>query len=282
MPFVCEKCVYSTNIKQHFNAHLSSKRHIENETRDQKAILFVCDNCKKNYKSQTGLWRHNKKCVIIPKNEIIIEKIQKQSELIETMMEKIEELSKKPSTINQNNNNNHFIINNITILNILKNNYNDVISFEDFIQNIHICYSDIEDIRDTDSCIKCLKNIIVGRLKEYQVNERPFHCIMDEDENAETFLKQTEWVQEFMKDFDTVTPVLDTKIMKFLAKVNNDIGIMNITEDKKMEFKKILRTMTTRLNIEEIKAGLFYGIEINKYELNHNLIDNETKNIVLI
>jgi hypothetical protein len=49
-----------------------------------------------------------------------------------------------------------------------------------------------------------------------------------------------------------------------------------------MEFKKILRTMTTRLNIEEIKAGLFYGIEINKYELNHNLIDNETKNIVLI
>jgi hypothetical protein len=57
---------------------------------------------------------------------------------------------------------------------------------------------------------------------------------------------------------------------------------MNITEDKKMEFKKILRTMTTRLNIEEIKAGLFYGIEINKYELNHNLIDNEAKNIVLI
>jgi len=41
---------------------------------------------------------------------------------------------------------------------------------------------------------------MVNRLKEYQINERPFHCIMDEDENAETFLKQTEWIQEFMKE----------------------------------------------------------------------------------
>jgi hypothetical protein len=49
----------------------------------------------------------------------------------------------------------------------------------EFIQNIHICYSDIEDIKDADTCIKSLKNIIVNRLKEYQINERPFHCIMD-------------------------------------------------------------------------------------------------------
>jgi hypothetical protein len=293
--FFCEKCVYSTCFKQTFETHLKSKRHNENQQ-----FSFHCSICNKGYKSYQGLNKHNKtKCIIeesnntskIPENTKItetpdlIETIKKQGELIETMMATMKEINEKPFVNNHHNNNNiitiNKTINNITILNILKNNYNDVISFEEFIQNIHIRYSDIEDIKDTDTCIKSLKNIIVNRLKEYQINERPFHCIMDEDENAETFLKQTEWIQEFMKDFDTVTPVLDTKIMKFLAKVNSDIGIMNITEDKKMEFKKILRTMTTRLNIEEIKTAIFYGIEINKYELNHNLLDNSTKNIIL-
>jgi hypothetical protein len=299
--YTCDKCVYSTNLKHHFDKHILSKRHIEIQDENiSKKFLYSCINCKKSYKSYEGLFKHNKtKCIIeesnntskIPENTKItetpdlIETIKKQGELIETMMATMKEINEKPFVNNHHNNNNiitiNKTINNITILNILKNNYNDVISFEEFIQNIHIRYSDIEDIKDTDTCIKSLKNIIVNRLKEYQINERPFHCIMDEDENAETFLKQTEWIQEFMKDFDTVTPVLDTKIMKFLAKVNSDIGIMNITEDKKMEFKKILRTMTTRLNIEEIKTAIFYGIEINKYELNHNLLDNSTKNIIL-
>jgi hypothetical protein len=38
-----------------------------------------------------------------------------------------------------------------------------------------------------------------------------------------------------------------------------------------MNLKKILKGTTKKNNIAEIKTGIFYGININNYELNHNL-----------
>jgi hypothetical protein len=48
MKYICEKCVYSTNVKQNYNNHLLSKRHqdIQNET-ISKNYSFNCKNCNK-------------------------------------------------------------------------------------------------------------------------------------------------------------------------------------------------------------------------------------------
>jgi hypothetical protein len=284
MAFVCEKCVYSTNLKKHYNSHLLSKRHldIQDET-NAKKYAFNCEICNKGYKSNMGLFKHSKKCKnqnqqpqIHNQNSIQIQNSQNNiieyiNEKIETLMEKIEELSKKPTHIINTNN----IINNITILNLLKNNYNNVISFEEFIRNINIGFYDIQEITDSYSCAKCLKDIIVKELKKYEINQRPFHCIMDEDENTETFIKNNEWIQEFMKDYDSKTPVLDTKVLIFIAKINQDIENLELPIDVKTKYIKVLRTMTNTENVEEIKTQLFYGIQINKYELNHNLLGQQ-------
>lgn len=283
MSFVCEKCVYSTNFKKHFNNHLLSKRHLEiHDETNIKKYSFNCEKCNKGYKSNIGLWSHYEKCKLVNKgsqnnsqnnneNNNLIDFNESINRKIETLMEKIEELSKKPTHIINTNN----IINNITILNLLKNNYNNVISFEEFIRNINIGFYDIQEITDSYSCAKCLKDIIVKELKKYEINQRPFHCIMDEDENTETFIKNNEWIQEFMKDYDSKTPVLDTKVLIFIAKINQDIENLELPIDVKTKYIKVLRTMTNTENVEEIKTQLFYGIQINKYELNHNLLGQQ-------
>jgi autonomous glycyl radical cofactor GrcA len=263
--------VYSTNLKHCFNNHLNSKRH--NESIDTTIKTFSCEKCKKVYKSYTGLWRHNKnnnKCIQVnlTQPKIDNETNNDLKEMIEILIKKVDGIS----VTNTTNNNNHGIINNITILNMLNENFKNVITFEEFIKNITIDFHDIKDIKDRESCIECLNNIMVNRLKEYQVNERPFHCIKDEDDNSETFMKNSEWIQEYTKDYDDQTPVLGEKVINFIAKVDKDIHSMEIDDDSKSNLKKILRGITKKDNIKRMKEELFYGIQINKYELNHNLL----------
>jgi hypothetical protein len=91
MKYICEKCVYSTNVKQNYNTHLLSKRHqdIQNET-ISKNYSFICKNCNKGYISNIGLLKHNEICKPIESKTQII-----QNEMIVSLIEKVDELSKK-------------------------------------------------------------------------------------------------------------------------------------------------------------------------------------------
>jgi hypothetical protein len=266
MKYFCEKCVYSTNVKQNYDNHLISKRH--NEVISNTMKIYTCSSCHKNYKCSLGLSKHKEKCMNNTNSisSCLIETINKQNKLIETMMDKIEQITQKPTKTTNN------VVNNITILNVLKDNYKNVITFEEFIKNMTIYYQDIEDIKDKDTCIECLQNIMISQLKEYEMSERPIHCIMDQDENIETFLNNTEWVQEYVKDWEYNTPILDDKILVFISKLACDIDTMNIENDTKCNLKKILKNISKKDKINRIKSGLFYGIHVNKYELNYNLI----------
>jgi|LakMenEpi03Aug12_release.lakeMendotaPanAssembly.Ray.scaffolds.fasta_scaffold35337_6 hypothetical protein len=106
MSYICEKCVYSTNLKKHYDSHLLSKRHqdIQNETTSKK-YSFICKNCNKGYSSNMGLYKHNKICKPVETKPPIIQTndesfptndiINKQNEMIVSLIEKVDELSKK-------------------------------------------------------------------------------------------------------------------------------------------------------------------------------------------
>jgi hypothetical protein len=217
-------------------------------------------------------------------NDELVETINKQGRLIETMMVKIEELSQKPisnhNTINNTLNNNR-IVNNITILNILKNNYNDVISFEEFLENINVNMFEIQSIKDVETCIESLDRILVKNLKEYDICHRPLHCITDDDCNTETYLKNNEWIHEYIKDWDENMPVLDKKIFLFFKKVNDSMENMPIDPDQKTNVNKLLIKMKERINLGDLKINMFDNMNLNKYELNHTLLDNNNKNIII-
>jgi len=272
--FFCEKCFYSTNYKSCFTNHLSSQRH-----NSQEEFTNVC-SCGKRYKTESGLWKHKISCKKhneqIPKNEIV--NTTEKNEILSSIKE-IENLIKnqKPSFIN----NGIITNNNIVLLNFLNTNYNDVITFEEFIRSITLNYKDIEYMmkdnkeKDIVRWIECLNQVIIDRLKQYKINERPIHCIQDEEYNYEAFLKNNEWIKEYVKDFDNKTPILEEKVLIFLAKINQDIDNMMLENETKMNLKTILKNITKKDQLKMMKEELFNGIHINKYELNYNLLDNE-------
>ena len=64
--FKCKICDFITSKKTNYDLHVQTQKHIRNtlstngNTKNEK--MFKCDNCGKNYKDRTGLWRHSKKC----------------------------------------------------------------------------------------------------------------------------------------------------------------------------------------------------------------------------
>lgn len=67
--YFCNSCLIGTNNKKDFRKHLSTDKHqntsslphFEKNVSDLHPDL-ACTNCKKIYKSRTGLWYHLKKC----------------------------------------------------------------------------------------------------------------------------------------------------------------------------------------------------------------------------
>ena len=59
--YTCEKCVYNTYKLYDYNRHLSTKKHLDNQNVDLNSSL-ECLICNQQYKTQSGLWKHNKIC----------------------------------------------------------------------------------------------------------------------------------------------------------------------------------------------------------------------------
>jgi hypothetical protein len=67
--FSCEVCDYNTSKKSNYNNHILSAKHskamIINNFKPTLSSGFICQICSKEYKDNSGLWRHKKKCCII-------------------------------------------------------------------------------------------------------------------------------------------------------------------------------------------------------------------------
>jgi len=91
--FVCEKCDFNTYNKKDYKRHLKTIKHI-NPNAQQLSIKNTpknpCCKCGKNYKDNSGLWRHKKVCnTNVTKESTDIEKdelISSKDELIKYLI----------------------------------------------------------------------------------------------------------------------------------------------------------------------------------------------------
>ena len=68
--YYCNCCDYGTCKKSSFNDHILSAKHkreteckqIETPGNAILPKLFFCENCEKEFKNRSGLWKHNKNC----------------------------------------------------------------------------------------------------------------------------------------------------------------------------------------------------------------------------
>ena len=201
--FYCEKCHYGTSKKSSYDDHLISKRHNNSITINN--ILpkfcsgFICNICSKEYKDNSGLWRHKKKCIIIqqpvtPQNIILnISDLQndqtKQQQLVDYLMKEnsefkqlmIEqnkqmlELAKNAGHNNNNNSHNTTNNNNFNLQFFLNDTCKDAMNIMEFVDQLQVSVKDLEETGRLGYS-EGISKIFINGLKQINISDRPIHC----------------------------------------------------------------------------------------------------------
>lgn len=239
--FYCKLCDYGTSKKSCFDNHNLSAKHINRHNGNvvsehgnqnmpnvgEPSSKYSCQQCNKEFKNRSGLWKHKKICEVIPiaasntpnKDEVydIVKYLMAEnSELKNMMIEQqniVLEIAKNGTT-NHSHNNNHTNSHNKTfnLQFFLNETCKNAMNIEDFVNDIVLTLNDLEDTGRLGFA-EGISKIINKRLKALAVTERPIHC---SDVKRETlYVKEKDkWEKE-----PETTPIL-TKAVKDIAGKN--------------------------------------------------------------
>ena len=197
MFYECKICYYSSSNKFDYEKHINTIKHknavlaieasdfsMDVSQKSQKKI-YVCCNCNKEYKDNSGLWRHKQKCKSenILNNDEVTENqnseindlkdfmkylMKENSEMKNMMMEVI-----KNGTHNVTNTNSHNKTFNLQLF--LNETCKDAMNIMDFVESVKLQLSDLEKVGEK-GYVDGISNIIVKNLKALDVEKRPVHC----------------------------------------------------------------------------------------------------------
>ena len=104
--YECRKCNYITSNRYDYNKHVQTIKHSQEINIDDNSICmetkksqkkFICPNCEKVYKDNSGLWKHKKICKEIQSTDLNSNTSNLSSqitpELILTVLEQNKELT---------------------------------------------------------------------------------------------------------------------------------------------------------------------------------------------
>ena len=202
--YECDFCYYITSRKSNYAKHLATDKHnISKSSKSEIAKVanfenneYKCQHCKQIYKTNSGLWKHIKKCEVLNKTKMIIDVIKDDKNVQEYLMEQnkllIDQLSQqnkqlmeqntKLFEIAQTNNSNSGTINN-TINNNNKFNINvflnetckDAINLTDFVNQIQVSVNDLEETSKLGYA-EGISKIFIKNLNDIYFSQRPIHC----------------------------------------------------------------------------------------------------------
>jgi hypothetical protein len=239
--FYCETCDYKCSKKFNFDKHLETEKHkratnqsfsnidvakvaetkTDDKTDDKLIKKYICNICDREYKCNSGLWRHKKTCIpiedtqIVEKNEgsndykdMILELVKENKEMRSMMVEQqktIGELIPKVGNNNSTTNNNNNTINQKFNINVFLNEQcKDAINMSDFIKNIEISLEQL-DFTKTNGLEKGLTQAIMDNMNKLSVYERPMHCT---DVKRETLYIKDNDIWEKDKDKSKIKQVI--------------------------------------------------------------------------
>jgi hypothetical protein len=222
--FECEKCLFKCSKKSDWLRHLSTDKHnlavndvkLENDGNNKKRqSIMVCD-CGKKFETQSGLWKHKKRCNTIFENMksnikddmsvgLLVELFQKQmnenNELRNLLIEqnqKLMEIATNPHTTTINNNNNNTMNNKFNLNFFLNETCKDAMNIQEFIDFCKVQHTDFENFGKY-GYVESMTRIIMRNLMELEVHRRPIHCT---DAKREVlYVKDNNvWVNDFSRE----------------------------------------------------------------------------------
>ena len=261
--FHCEKCDFKCCKKGDWNRHILTRKHKVskdgNNGNENYIKKHICD-CKKSYNSYSGLWKHRKLCFDVKyinstqklennENTIIMKLLEQNQEFKELIIDqnnKIIELSKDKSIINNTTNNN----NNFNLNVFLNEKCKDALNIMDFINSLKV---HLEDLENTGKLgyVQGITKIFVRELKELDVYKRPIHC---SDLKRETlYVKDTTWEKDNeKKQMKKAIKHIASKNFKQIHEwVEENPESKDIESKKHEEYMKIINKSTGGLTLEE-------------------------------
>ena len=202
--YKCIQCDYYTSIKNDYNKHLTTAKHIRVTNGDKKVNKIHTCNCGKEFKYRQGLSRHKKQCNIdnntidnqeIPyvdnnthnndndmmalfhkQTSLIFDLVKENKEFKELLIEQNKQMMEMAGKTGNNTNCHNTNSNNKFNLNFFLNETcKDAITMNDFIQNMKVT---VEDFINTGNLgfVDGISKVMVERMREMEMHTRPMHC----------------------------------------------------------------------------------------------------------
>ena len=196
--YYCEKCDYTTSKKSSIDKHILTIKHkmvVDGSKKLLKVANYECE-CGKQYKYDSGYYRHRKNCNQ-DKDALVIHLLKQNGEL----QNKIIEMSKQSTQITNNtnntnnNNNSHNTTNNAFNLNFFLNETcKNAMNITDFVSSIKMNLDDLEHT-GRQGYIQGISSIILKNLNNLEQHMRPLHCSNSKHETL--YIKDNnEWTKE--------------------------------------------------------------------------------------
>ncbi len=177
----CENCDFICSKKYNWDRHILTSKHQKSTNFNNfgaiwgKNEIFTCENCGKEYKDRTGLWKHSKLCnnkSECTDKELIMLLIKENSEFKNMMMKVIENGT---NNINHSNNttNSHNKAFNLNFF--LNETCKNAMNIGEFIESIKLQVDDLENVGKV-GYIEGISNIIIKNLNALDIEKRPVHC----------------------------------------------------------------------------------------------------------
>jgi hypothetical protein len=241
--FYCILCDFKCCKQSDWNRHRKTKKHIHSHNGNDleapgnnftpKNAELICD-CGRVYNSNSGLWKHKKKCNIekievnnnynveitpelildiIQQNQEFKELLIKQNKENQELQKQILEVCKNTSTNNINTNintNSHNKTFNLQFF--LNEECKDALNITEFVSSIKV---QLEDLETTGRLgyVEGVSRIINKNLNELDQTKRPIHC-SDVKREVLYIKNDDQWIKE-----NETKPIL-TKAIKQIANEN--------------------------------------------------------------
>ena len=282
--FTCKHCNITCNRVSEWTRHVITKKHQKNINNDYCNKNYNCGYCNKIYKTKSGLWKHNKTCNDIKKeNEIIdISVTDNKDQLIETLIKEnsdfknmVLEVVKSNQTLQQQMNelyksgsiitNNSYTNNNNKTFNLqffLNEQCKDAMNITDFINSVTLSLTDLENM-GTSGYVNGISSIIIKELRGLDITKRPVHC---SDAKRETLYIKDEdkWEKECPENTKMKTAIrtVEKKNIKLISEwTDKHPKFTNSTTKENDEYLQILiETMDGKGDYEKNKNKVIKNI----------------------
>ena len=260
--FICEKCDFVCSKKSNYERHILTRKHKNDDKKEQKGAEQNVCICGKSFKYRQGLFVHRKTCIDYEKSntidgvileteinkkidsttdkelkELVKELIKQNGELVKTINEIV------PKIGNTNNTTNNTTMNNNFNLNVFLNEHcKDALNISDFIDSLKITLEDLL-FSKTNGISRGITDVMIKGLKELDIHKRPIHCT-DIKRDIMYIKDENKWSKDDNHDMmkNTIVKIADKERTALQQWAIDNPDWME-TERKQLEYLTMMRSI---------------------------------------